>query len=187
MPKQKTSRDTKHLHPLLQAAWFYSKGMYLYKYPDDPEPRLSCTFRSDEDQKRMYDEGRSLVVAGKSMHNFGHGSEYRGGLGALAFDVYFNDDNETLIDKSDDTADWAMKYFERFAEIIKPLGIFWGGDWDNFVDGPHFQFDITIEQALKGDLPTTLNFGEVQSMDSYEDGFKQGYRFAITTLQNEII
>lgn len=138
------SRDPNDLHPDLKRAWEYLRDRFVALYPDAPEPRLSCTYRGKEEQEAAFKAGKSMVRFGESLHNY---------LPAYAFDVYFNDDRGTPVDKSDDRADWDFVNFQRFGALAKEIGLLWGGDWPGLVDGPHIQFNMTFMDARAGLVP----------------------------------
>lgn len=139
------SRDIKDCVPALQIAWDAAHRKWKEKYPNRAEPFLTTTYRSNEEQTALYmndkngkdddgdgkiderDEWRTNAKAGQSKHNK-QPSE--------AFDIAFRLPDKTL--------DWSEGLFKDFAEIIKPMGVHWGGDWvalgkakNN--DSPHFE------------------------------------------------
>jgi peptidoglycan L-alanyl-D-glutamate endopeptidase CwlK len=125
------SRDTKDLHPELVKAWEWAKVEYTKLHPDKPQPFLTCTYRSNEEQNALYAQGRTLpggkvtnAKGGESPHNY---------LPALAFDIAFK--------TKEGKVDWAPEHFKRFADVICPHFTFveWGGSWAKFPDKPHFQ------------------------------------------------
>jgi peptidoglycan LD-endopeptidase CwlK len=116
---------------ILQESWEYSEKKFEELYPDDPQPMLTCTHRSNEEQTQLYAIGRSVkgsiitrAKAGESPHNV---------KPSKAFDIAFIGVDKKL--------HWNLEYFERFAKIIKEKfpSIEWGGDWKKFKDRPHFQ------------------------------------------------
>lgn len=131
--------DINQLTPALKKAYEEAKAEYIRDYPNQPRPILTCTYRSKEEQNRLYAQGRTAPGAkvtqakgGQSPHNY---------LPAMAFDVSFTrDGGKTLI--------WDAIHYHRFAPYVtKHAGIRWGGDWDGdgqtidekFVDLPHFE------------------------------------------------
>lgn len=139
-----SSRDAKLLHPYLQTAWQYAQAEWARLYPGSPTPALSCTFRSRQDQHAAYSTGKSRVKWDDSLHNH---------VPAYAFDVFFQKDGK---------ADWNMTLFRQFAAILKPLGLEWGGDWKDLVDGPHFQLPMTAQNARDGNVPRMLKIENLQ-------------------------
>jgi peptidoglycan L-alanyl-D-glutamate endopeptidase CwlK len=133
--------------------------------------RFSNTFRSFEEQKQLYANGRSKpgkiitnAREGLSMHNYG-----------LAFDIVL------LIDKDNDgsfeTASWDTKAdFDKdriadWMEIVnhfKKLGWAWGGDWKSFPDYPHLEkmFDLTPKQLLSR-YNSGMTFSEIINGKTY--------------------
>lgn len=125
------SRAKSDLNEILSDAYDKACVEYARLYPDKPQPFLTCTYRSNEEQTALYAIGRTAkgkrvtnAQAGQSAHNF---------KPSAAFDIAFIGLNRRL--------DWSKGLFILFAEIIvkiQPLvepGAFWKG----FVDLPHFQ------------------------------------------------
>lgn len=86
--------------------------------------------RTYSEQNELYAQGRTkpgpIVTkarGGYSWHNFG-----------LAFDIgIFSDDSKIYYGESGS--------YEVCGEIGKAIGLTWGGDWDDFTDEPHFQYN----------------------------------------------
>lgn len=115
----------------LETAWEFAEGIYRNLYPNDPKPILTCTYRSPEEQTKLYAQGRTApgpkvtnAKAGESPHNL---------LPAEAFDIAFK--------KEDGSLDWNPELFKKFATIMKDctVGIVWGGDFKSIKDAPHFE------------------------------------------------
>lgn len=124
------SRDKKDLHSELVTAYEKACDKYRELYPNDPQPFLTYTHRSDEEQNRLYAQGRTFkgpivtnAKSGESPHNY---------LPSFAFDIAFITMGRKL--------SWDKKLFKKFADIIKEIApsIEWGGNW-RFVDVPHFE------------------------------------------------
>ena len=79
--------------------------------------------RSPERQKALYEAGASQTL--NSRHITGHAVD----LGAWV----------------DSQGDWSWPLYDKIAEAMKLAGsqlnvpIEWGGNWEKFKDGPHFQ------------------------------------------------
>lgn len=123
------SRDKKDLHAELVTAYDQACDEYKKLYPTFPQPFVTCTYRSAEEQNSLYEIGRSLpgkivtmAKAGQSPHNF---------TPSLAFDIGFIGLDKKL--------SWDKKYFKFFADCIKTDTVEWGGSWANMPDAPHFQ------------------------------------------------
>ena len=88
---------------------------------------VTQTVRDDEYQAYLYAQGRtrpgSIVTNGKRTTFHGAG---------LAFDICQNIKGQEYSDAA---------FFENCAAIAKHLGFSWGGDWGEFPDRPHFQWD----------------------------------------------
>lgn len=115
------------LHPELAKRWTLAAAEYKRRYPDKPQPFLTWTYRSMEEQDRLYREGKyTRVPAGKSLHNY---------VPALAFDIAFKRPDGTVNYQADEKAG----LFNLFAQIAKRYGLAWGGDWSGFSDKSHFE------------------------------------------------
>lgn len=124
------SRNVTDLHPHLQEAWNKAQVAFKEKYPNLPQPILSYTYRSIDEQNALYAQGRTkpgVIVTrakgGQSPHNY---------LPALAFDIAFV--------KPDKSLDWNLELFKLFAAILSSdTRVTWGGSWKGFQDNPHFE------------------------------------------------
>ncbi len=128
MPEQKSSRDPNDLHPQLAKRWTLAHAEFNEKHPDLPQVFLTQTYRTPEDQEKLYAQGRTepgKVVtnarAGRSLHNY---------YPALAFDIAFKRGAELY---------WDISLFRAFAAIANSHELEWGGNWKGFKDNPHFQ------------------------------------------------
>jgi peptidoglycan LD-endopeptidase CwlK len=88
--------------------------------------RLTCGYRSAEEQNRLYAQGRTApgrivtnARGGDSWHNYG-----------LAADYVFVASGKATYD-----GPW-----DRFGRIARANGLEWGGDWKRFTDRPHVQW-----------------------------------------------
>lgn len=134
------SRKIEECVPALQSAWAASVEEFKAKYPASPQPFLTCTHRTNEEQEILYmmnrngkdddgdgkideaDEWRSNAKPGQSKHNL---------IPSEAFDVAFKNASGAL--------DWSESLFKKLADILKIHGVEWGGDWKKNKDTPHFQ------------------------------------------------
>lgn len=135
------SRDKKDLNEICVAAHEKAAAEYKLLYPNDPQPFIVCTHRSDEEQLLLYNQpsdgkdnngngiidekGEKVTQAkpGQSPHNY---------KPSPAWDIAFITLKQKL--------DYNPELFKKYADIVKriqPL-IEWGGDW-KFKDAPHFQ------------------------------------------------
>lgn len=123
------SRDINDCTEFLQLVWTQSSKVYAEKYKDMPQPFLTCTFRTNEEQKKLYAQGRTkpgkivTYIEQNGKHNV---------YPARAFDIAF---------KKQGSLDWSSIHFKRFAKIVSDLfdGVEWGGNWRRFKDLPHFE------------------------------------------------
>jgi peptidoglycan LD-endopeptidase CwlK len=109
-------------------------------------------FRSFEDQKRLYQQGRTTsgnivtnAKAGESYHNYGLAIDFalKTPTGNVIWDRQYDGNRNGK-------ADWT-----EVVEISKSLGFKWGGDWAKFKDYPHLQMDfgLTIADLQNGKRP----------------------------------
>jgi peptidoglycan L-alanyl-D-glutamate endopeptidase CwlK len=124
------SRELKDLDSKLVNAYNLAKGIYANRYPNEPQPFITCTYRSNEEQTQLYALGRT--VKGKIVTNAKAGQSKHNSLPSKAFDIAFIGLDKKL--------NWNKKYFKMFADIVKEVDdtIEWGGVW-KFIDLPHFQ------------------------------------------------
>jgi peptidoglycan L-alanyl-D-glutamate endopeptidase CwlK len=124
------SRELKDLDSKLVNAYNLAKGIYANRYPNEPQPFITCTYRSNEEQNQLYALGRT--VKGKIVTNAKAGQSKHNSLPSKAFDIAFIGLDKKL--------NWNKKYFKMFADIVKEVDdtIEWGGVW-KFIDLPHFQ------------------------------------------------
>ena len=115
----------------LETAWEFAEGIYRNIYPDDPTPILTCTHRSNEEQTKLYAQGRT--VQGQKVTNAKAGQSAHNSYPAEAFDIAFK--------KKDGSLDWNPELFKKFAKIMKDCteGVQWGGDFKSIKDAPHFE------------------------------------------------
>lgn len=88
---------------------------------------VTQTVRDDEYQAYLYEQGRSRpgqIVTNSRRTTF-HGA-------GLAFDICQNIRGQEYSDAA---------FFVNCAAIAKHMGFSWGGDWKDFPDRPHFQWD----------------------------------------------
>ena len=120
------SRDKKDLRPELVTAYDKACDKYKALYPNDPQPFITCTYRSGEEQNKLYNSKPKVTnaKAGQSPHNYNP---------SFAFDIGFIG--------ADKKMDWNIKLFENFANCVKSSSdvTVWGGDWLKFKDAPHFE------------------------------------------------
>lgn len=114
-------------------------------YHDGINIRITAGHRSNEEQQRLYNQGRTTpgnIVTnarpGQSIHNFG-----------LAIDY-------VLVNDADTTVSWVVNdKWRRVGAIGKQLGFQWGGDWTSFRDYPHLdlQRGLSLAQIQAGKRP----------------------------------
>lgn len=125
------SRDKKDLNEILVDAYDKACAEYLRLYPDKPQPFITCTYRSKDEQNELYAIGRTKsgkkvtnAQAGESPHNYNP---------SAAFDIGFITLSKKL--------DWSISNFKNFADIIvkiQPLVVA-GINFKSLPDAPHFE------------------------------------------------
>ena len=131
-----TSRDPNKLHAALRLRWEWMRDEWQRRYPDAPQPFLTCTYRSPDEQTRLVNEGKSRALPGQSLHNYEP---------AYAFDVAFRVGSGLT---------WEFHWFEKWGELAESIGLEWGGRWKHLVDGPHVQMPMTWQDAKAGKVPS---------------------------------
>jgi len=122
-----SDRRIKTLHPLIQCD--------VANIINEAEAKLNVKFRVTQalrtvaEQDELYAQGRtaggSIVTnarGGKSYHNYG-----------LAFDVAIIENNSVI---------WDSPEYKNLSTIASRYGFFWGGNFKNLRDEPHFQKDF---------------------------------------------
>lgn len=124
------SREKKDLHNELVKAYELARTEYAKRYPNDPQPFLTQTHRTNEEQERLYAQGRT--VKGKIVTNAKPGESPHNYIPSFAFDIAFITLQKTL--------SWDQKLFKKFADIVaeQSPSVEWGGAW-RFKDPPHFE------------------------------------------------
>lgn len=125
------SRDKKDLHNELVNVHERASDKYKEMYPSDPQPFLTCTHRSNDEQNALFEIGRTKP--GKKVTNAKGGESPHNFLPSLAYDIGF-----ITIDKK---LSWDKKYFSRYAEIVRGLtdSVTCGIDFQTLPDAPHFE------------------------------------------------
>jgi peptidoglycan L-alanyl-D-glutamate endopeptidase CwlK len=120
------SRDKKDLRIELVQAYEKAVVKYSELYPNAPQPFITCTYRSGEEQNKLYNSKPKVTnaKAGQSPHNYNP---------SFAFDIGFIGANKQM--------DWNIKLFTNFANCVKSVSdvVEHGGDWLKFKDAPHFE------------------------------------------------
>ncbi len=90
--------------------------------------RIVQGYRSIEEQNRLYEQGRTTAGAivtnakgGQSFHNYG-----------VAVDFVFIKEGWNATDT----------LWQLLGKVGKAQGFEWGGDWQGFVDRPHFEMKL---------------------------------------------
>jgi peptidoglycan LD-endopeptidase CwlK len=120
-----SSRDLDDLDPELRRRWELCVAKWRHNYGETHRPAVSCTWRDEEDQRRLYAQGRDVpgrivtyAQPGQSAHNW---------RPSLALDFFF------LIDR---IACWDSALYKQMGAIVNAMGLTWGG---SFGDMPHVE------------------------------------------------
>ncbi len=119
--------------PQMQQSFEQAVKDYAVKFPNDPQPFLTCCFRDKIDQQKDYDQGR--VTPGKIITNALPGQSLHNDYPSRAIDIAFKNKDGSLA--------WDLIHFKNFADCIKQYGAHWGGDWNGFKDYPHYEIPRT--------------------------------------------
>ncbi len=159
------SRDIKDLNPVLQRG---AKEFLSRCKAEGLEVLITQTLRDIEYQNYLYAQGRtsggSIVTnarGGQSYHNFG-----------LAFDICKNIKGQEYSD---------LNFFKRCGEIWTEMGGMWGGNFESFVDNPHFEF-------INGLSTSELNSGKLLDENvkmKWEDSVVTKGRFLVDGVETE--
>ena len=95
---------------------------------------MTCSYRTFEQQDKIFANGSSKAKGGQSYHNYG-----------IAFDVVENPGRGIPFgfDESYPKSRW-----HEIGRIGKEHGFEWGGEFRDFFDGPHFQVGVRRTKEL---------------------------------------
>lgn len=142
------SRDPKFLYEPLRLRWEYLKSEWEKKHPNELQPFLFTTYRSDEQQRIEYREGTTNAWAGESLHNY---------KPSYAFDFAFAPRDRSWVQWND-----AGGLYTEFARMATDIGLEWGGDWNNDLgDIYHIQMPMTWRDAQAGRVPKLPSYQSV--------------------------
>lgn len=120
------SRDKKDLRPELVQAYDMAVSRYKELYPNEPQPFITCIYRSGEEQNQLFEKVPKVTnaKAGQSPHNYNP---------SFAFDIGFIGNDKSM--------KWDAHLFKNFSDIINTMSsvVDWGGGWLSFKDMPHFE------------------------------------------------
>lgn len=125
------------LHPEMKAA---AVALLEDAFDEGIDLTITQGFRSSQEQKRLYDQGRTTpgpivtnAKPGVSKHEYG-----------LAFDV------APLNDKGKPHWPEDNELWNKIGELGKAIGLRWGGDFTSIKDRPHFEHPNANEIIYKG-------------------------------------
>ncbi|WP_432408580.1 M15 family metallopeptidase [Wukongibacter sp. M2B1] len=137
-------KDLNRLHPYVKKL---AEEVIRKSKENGIEIIVTETFRSNERQQQLYNQGRitpgNIVTnakPGNSIHNYG-----------LAFDIVPVENGKALWERYD--------LFKKVGEIGVSLGLEWGGNWRSFKDYPHFQWmgGLSLVDLKAGKMPLEPN------------------------------
>ena len=128
--EERSERVLAGLHLSAQAA---ARRLLLLARSAGFTARLLSGTRSYAEQDRLHAQGRygnpgprvTNARGGQSNHNF-----------CIAWDIGLFDADGTYL--NGDTSDEIAAY-RRLGQLVRPLGLEWGGDWKGIPDVPHYQ------------------------------------------------
>ena len=129
-------RDTTRLHPKVQAL-----AVKLVSECDKVGLHIKITdcVRSMEEQNGI-NASRTKCKYPNSYHNWG-----------LAFDFCRNDGTGAYNDSDG--------FFRKVGQVGKSIGLFWGGDFESFHDGPHMEYHgLGLRSQIEHKYGTPENF-----------------------------
>ncbi len=150
------SRSADDLHEPLRERWEWMRDEWRKRHPEGPQPFLTATYRTKEEQADLYAKGRSNALPGESLHNF---------LPAFAFDVAFDPD---LTDGIGNDVTWLFPWYQRWGELAEDIGLQWGGRFPGLIDGPHVQMPMTWQEARDGKVPELPSLAAPDAKDEKE-------------------
>lgn len=137
-------------------------------FKENVEIRITHGYRSISFQNDLYAQGRTKPGAivtsargGYSYHNYGLAIDFV--LRKSGYDITADYDKDGI-------ADW----MEVVAQA-KLLGFEWGGDWEKFIDRPHFQmaFGLSTAELRAGKKPTEGQINAaISKMNKIHEGDK---------------
>lgn len=134
MASRQISDLSKQLQPLASA--FINKANAELSRSFDASVIITCTWRSDEEQAKLYAIGRTVkgrkvtnAKPGQSKHN---NVDSKGKPAAEAFDIAVFVAGKL---------NWDIEHpaWQLAGKIGEELGLEWAGRWERFREGPHFQ------------------------------------------------
>ena len=134
MASRQISDLSKQLQPLASA--FINKANAELGKRFGASVILTCTYRSNDEQAKLYAIGRGIAgrkvtnaKPGQSKHN---SVDSKGKPAAEAFDI-------AILVGGKLNWDLAHPVWEAAGRIGEDLGLEWAGRWERFREGPHFQ------------------------------------------------
>ena len=127
---------TKQLQPLA-SSFINTANALLLKRGLNASVFITCTWRSNEEQAKLYEIGRTVkgrkvtnAKPGESKHNCI--DPKTGKPAAEAFDIAI------LVNGK---LDWNLEsdIWQLVGKLGEELGLEWAGRWERFREGPHFQ------------------------------------------------
>jgi peptidoglycan L-alanyl-D-glutamate endopeptidase CwlK len=127
-----SSRRLEDLHPLMRPL---VDAFLAACKRDDIDILVTCTYRSDEEQARLYAQGRTKpgcrvtsAKPGQSMHNF----RFNGKPASLAVDI---------VPMANGKPVWSASapVWQKVGRFGEEAGLEWAGRWKRFREFPHFQ------------------------------------------------
>lgn len=148
-----SSRKIEDLHPQAQTAFLKFESILE---ANKLQFVRACTYRSDQEQQKLYDQGRTTpgpivtnAKPGQSRHNNKIGDK----PASLAAD-YYPLINGKLADRKTDEE---LRLWRIMAQAANQVGLTWGGDWkEPKTDFPHFEYPLITNQKQQTERQDTV-------------------------------
>lgn len=129
LPGVSVSRDFKHCHPILVERF---KKLAEEFAKDNPGKCLivTCTFRSVQEQKRLYAQGRTAPGAKVTNTDGVHKRSQHNHYPARAIDCAVSDGGKVI---------WNEEAYWPLLPLSRRHGLISGGSWVSFSDWPHLE------------------------------------------------
>jgi peptidoglycan LD-endopeptidase CwlK len=146
------SRNLEDLHPVVKdRAKRIRSAMFAIGTPI----LITCTYRSNTEQSKLYEQGRSMpgrivtnAKPGKSPHNVTRTIAGVVEPSALAFDICFGTPRPGSFGRFSKVT-WNGPW-DVVATLARHIGLAWGGDWSHAPDMAHFYHPQWRDLAREG-------------------------------------
>lgn len=136
-PELRTSRDLRHAHPELAKRFLRMKADFEHFHPKY-QLIITCTYRSPEEQRRLYKQGRfgnggQIITNCDGFNNKSDHNHYP----SRALDLCITDGGKVAF--------WDEVLYYPIGKYAHNHGLKWGGEWKKFKDYPHVYLPDDVE------------------------------------------